>query len=208
MKYPILASFILFLIYLSYNLKRNKKIEKKQEDDYWERERLANATRRKPLESLHYIKIPFDSLPMDVLTELPEIQEIHTQLHTLSEKKIVNFTGYSNTELKLAYGAPNITLLTEYDENFTNLITLLQRFAVLLSQNNGEAENAITILEYAISIGSDISASYELLIKLYQETGEPEKIPELKKTAEQLRSLSKGKILAMLEENGVTYKSQ
>ncbi len=200
MKYPILASFIIFLIYLSYTLKKNKKEEKNLEENFWERERLANSTRRQPLEDLDYIEIPFDSLPMDALADAPEIQEFHNRLHSLAEKKIVNFTGYSNTDLKLAYGAPNINLLSEYDQNFTDLITLLQSWAAFLLQYPEQKQPAKTILEFAVSIGSDISASYELLIKLYKESGETEKNTSLEEKANELRSLSKGRILSMLKD--------
>lgn len=189
-------------------------------EDYWERERMANSSRRKSLEALDYIEIPFESLPMDTLADAPEIQDFHARLHDLSHKKIVNFTGYSNTDLKLAYGAPNINLLSEYDQNFTDLVTLLQSWAAFLlygtTSLSEDTENvpvekgteeerrtaAKMILEYAVSIGSDISASYEILKKLYLETEDTAKIEDIKAKAQTLRSLSKGRILSMLEETG------
>lgn len=227
MKYPVFASILLFGLWFLFNTKRLGKAEKNIRENYWERERLANASRRKPLEGLAYIQIPFDALPMDVLAGCPEIQEFQARLQELSQKKIVNFTGYSNTDLKLAYGAPNINLLSEYDQNFTDLITLLQSWGAFLLYGKASlaqddpfilptdaAENpmkqadekdrlqaAKTVLEYAVFIGSDISATYEMLKKIYLEADEAEKINVLKEKAETLRSLSKGKILAMLEES-------
>ena len=56
------------------------------------------------------------------------------------------------------------------------------------------------ILAYAVSIGTDITASYEKLVKLYLEYGEREKIPTLREKAEKIRSLSKPRILALLTE--------
>ena len=147
---------------------------------------------------------------MDILTQLPEIKEYHDKIRELAGKKIVNFAGYSNTELKLEYGAPNINLLSEYDQNFEDLITLLQEWASLLLQNWGEGaqlcpeeerkQAAKKILAYAVSIGTDITASYEKLVKLYLEYGEREKIPTLREKAEKIRSLSKPRILALLTE--------
>lgn len=210
MKYPFFASFIVFGFLFSFSIKRRIKTEKKYVFNFWERERMADSTRRKSLENLDYVAIPLKELPMDVLAELPEIQEFHQKLRELSEKKIVNFAGYSNTDLKLTYGAPNLNLLSEYDANYEELITLLQNWASLLLQNWGESaqlcpeeerkQAAKTILAYAVSIGSDIAASYEKLIKLYLEYGEQDKIPALKEKAEKLRSLSKGRVLTMLEE--------
>ena len=210
MKYPFFASFIIFGFLFSFSMKKRIKTEKKYVDNFWEQERLADSTRRKSLENLDYISIPLNDLPMDVLTELPEIKEYHNRLRELSEKKIVNFAGYSNTDLKLTYGAPNINILSEYDQNFEDLITLLQNWANILLQSWGEGAQlcpeaerkmaAKKILAYAVSIGSDIAASYEKLIKLYLEYGEQDKIPAMKKNAEKIRSLSKGKILSLLEE--------
>lgn len=178
-------------------------------DNFWERERLANSTRRKPLETLDYIAVPLNSLPLDVLADLPEVQEFHEKLLELSKQKIVNFAGYSNTDLKLAYGAPNIHELTEFDRHFEELITLLQEWAFFLLQNWGEPAQACpeeerkqaakTILSYAVSVGSDISATYERLIKLYLEAGETDKLPDLQKQAEKIHTLSKRKIIGMIE---------
>lgn len=209
MKYPFFASFIVFGFLFSFSLKKRIKTEGKYIDNFWERERLADSTRRKPLESLDYVAVPFNSLPTGVLAELPEIQEFLSRLQELSEKKIVNFAGYSNTDLKLAYGAPNINLLSEFDRNFEELITLLQEWASFLLQNWGESarlcpeeerkQAAKTVLAYAVSIGSDISGTYERLVKLYLESGERDKLPELKKQAEKIHTPPKKRILAMIE---------
>lgn len=210
MKYPFFASFIVFGFLFSFSLKKRAKTEGKYIDNFWEREREADSTRRKSLENLDYIAVPLNELPMDVLAGLPEIQEFHAKLRELSEKRIVNFAGSSNTELKLAYGAPNINLLSEYDANYEDLITLLQEWASFLLQNWGEGaqscpeetrkQAAKTVLAYAVSIGSDIAASYERLIKLYLESGEQDKLPELRKQAEKIHSLSRKRILTMIEE--------
>lgn len=210
MKYPFFASFIVFGFLFSFSMKRRTKKEKQYVDNFWEREREADSTRRKSLESLDYVAIPLNDLPMDVLAELPEIKEYHDKIRELAGKKIVNFAGYSNTELKLEYGAPNINLLSEYDQNFEELITLLQDWASLLLQNWGEGaqlcpeeerkQAAKKVLAFAVSAGSDITASYEKLVKLYLEYGEQEKIPALREKAEKIRSLSKPRILALLAE--------
>lgn len=210
MKYPFFASFIVFGFLFSFSMKRRTKKEKQYVDNFWEREREADSTRRKSLENLDYVAIPLQDLPMDVLGDLPEIEEYHEKLRELSGKKIVNFAGYSNTELKLEYGAPNTNLLSEYDRNFEELITLLQEWASLLLQNWGEGaqlcpeeerkQAAKKVLAFAVSIGSDITASYEKLVKLYLEYGEQDKLPALKEKAQKIRSLSKPRILALLDE--------
>ncbi len=199
MKFPLFASFIVFCIWLGYEIHKRRNIDKKAMDDFWEKETAANKTRRKSLEHLNYITIPFETLPMDILCDNPQIKEYHETLKELSKEPIVNFTGISNTDLKLAYGAPNINLLSAYDQRYTLLARTLQAFADTLYQNTYSQE-ACSVLEFAISTHTDISASYKLLITLYQELGQEDKIPALLPIAESLNSGMKNTILQMIRD--------
>ena len=58
MKYPFFASFIIFIFVLAHGIRRNRRLRNKAEADFWEREEQANATRRKPLDDLVYVRIP------------------------------------------------------------------------------------------------------------------------------------------------------
>ena len=166
MKFPFFASFIVFIILLAIWLRHSNRRDAKATDAYWEKELQANATRRKPLDNLPYISIPFDRLPMHILAEDSDIREIHESLRALSETKMVNFNGKTNTDLKLEYGAPNINLLSEYDQNYTDLIICLNKWGSLLLEK-GESSAAQAVLEYAVEIGSDITATHKMLADLY-----------------------------------------
>lgn len=197
MKFPIFASFIVFCIWLSYELHKSSRRKESIEESFWETESRANNTRRKPLDDLDYITIPFDSLPMDVMREDPVVSECHTILRTISEEPIVNLTGISNTDLKLKYGAPNIDLLTLYDQRYTTLARTLQKLAKTL-YDHGYAKEAKTVLEFAVETKTDVSASYRLLAEIYQKTGEEEKIRDLIPVAEGLNSALSGHIVSFL----------
>lgn len=198
MKLPFFASFIVFCIWLSFQLKRQRKKENRLSDSYWEREAAANQTRKQPLDDLEYITIPFDFLPMQTLADEEEVAECHRLLSDLSEQKIVNFTGFTNTDLKLRYGVANINLLTDYDQNYTILVRTLQKWASLLYRR-GYIEEAKTILEFAVSTKTDISTTYSLLAEIYQKTGQSEKIESLLQIAEGLRSAMKPSIVRTLK---------
>ena len=172
---------------------------------YWEKELQANSTRRKSLNILSYVSIPFDTLPMDILPEDPEIEKIHQTLHTLSKTKMVNFSGKTNTELKLEYGAPNITLLTEYDQNFTELIITLNKWASLLIEHQ-ETAAARTVLEFAVDIGSDINSTYKMLADIYLDQN-PDKITVLISKAKELPNPSgrNDRLTAMLEAMDIHF---
>lgn len=200
MRFPFLASFIIFLIWLSYQLAKSRRITEKQEKSFWERERLANQTRRKSLDALPYITIPLATLPLQLCQEDDAVRECTDLLRSLSEQTIVNLTGYSNTDLKLMYGAPNITLLSGYDQNYTLLARTLQKWAALLYKK-GFVNETKTILEFAVSTQTDVSGSYKLLASIYKKEGQPEKIASLLETVSTLRSAMKPAIVRALQES-------
>ncbi len=201
MKIPFFASFIVFCFWLFYELKKQRSKEEDVETSFWKREAAANNTRKKPLDDLEYISIPFDFLPMHILKEDEEVAECHRLLFSLSEQKIVNLTGLSNTDLKLLYGAPNITVLMDYDQNYTILARTLQKWAAILYKA-GYTDETKTILEFAVSTKTDVSATYSILSEIYQKTGQQQKIESLLQIAEGLNSAMKPAIVRILKESG------
>ncbi|MCR5427033.1 MAG: hypothetical protein K6E81_09400 [Lachnospiraceae bacterium] len=201
MRYPFFASFIIFLFVLAHAIRRGRRLRDREESDFWNREEEANSTRRKPLDDLHFIKIPLDRLPMTVCSDSAEVRGCVAMIMTLSEEKIVNLTGLTNTDLKLMYGAPNLPELTIYDENFTLLVQTLQKWSTLLWEA-GEREAAVCIMEYEVEIRADAGSAYRRLAAYYRETGQPERIEELRKSASMLRSLSRSSILRSLDAPG------
>lgn len=200
MKLIILASLILFSACLSLAIKRGRRAQAAEEKSFWEREREANSVRRKPLDNLDYITIPFEHLPVNRLTDDPTVSECLEILQNLSELHIVNLTGFSNTDLKLEYGAANITALSEYDQNYTLLARTLQKWADVLLEN-GFSDEAQTIMEFAISTHTDISRTYYELAELYASHIETEKVHELIDAAESLPSSHKDTIVRTLQES-------
>lgn len=199
MRFPFFASFIVFCIWLGYELHKRRNIESKANDDFWQKEADANNTRRKSLDQLKYIQIPFDKLPVNTLSADPIVRECLDTLHELSSAQIVNLTGISNTDLKLQYGAPNIDLLSQYDQRYTLLARTLQAWADTLYEK-GYSDEARQILEFAIETRTDVSASYKLLAVIYQENGMPDKIKALVPIAEGLNSPLKKHIIQYLNE--------
>lgn len=187
-KVPILPIVIIFIIILTISINNSNKKMKQQTENFWEKERKANSVRKKPLDGLNYLKIPEHFLSMPVSKEDGHALDALDMLKHLSSQKIVNLTGITNTDLKLAYGTANITVLTQYDQNYTQLAHALQLLAASLADNDHPKE-AMEVLEYAISTKTDISASYLLLADLYIADGHPEKIEGLIDTASSLDTL-------------------
>ncbi len=200
MKLLFFASFILFCLFVTFSIRKRKIQEEKADAAFWEKERQANLTRKKPINHLPFIKIPLDSFPMNLLQEDERIPDILETIKHLSECQILNLTGISNTDLKLEYGVANLTFLTECDQNYTLLVRTLQKWADILLEHNYYME-ARTILEFAIQTKTDISATYYALAEIYQKNNEGEKIGELIQTAQSLNSMMKNAIVRTLQES-------
>lgn len=203
MKIPLFASSILFCIWLAFSISRSRKTGERTERDFWAREAQADRTRRQPLDRLAYIEIPYDLLPFGFVPDDPALADAVAEccriLNGFHEKKAVNLTGISNTDLKLTYGAPNITLLTEYDENYTLLVRTMQKWADLLLKAGREQE-AVSVMEFCIETRTDISATYRTLADIYRRRGAYDKIEKLRETADSLTSIMRQPILRLLEE--------
>ena len=197
MYFPLFASFIIFIAWLTFQIHHINEREESRMETFLEKEMRSNSVRKKPLDDLEYITIPLETFPMDVLEDNQVISECHDTLRTLASEKIVNFTGISNTDLKLTYGTANLTLLSRYDQNYTILARTLQTFGREL-YTQGLVDEAQVVLEFAISTKTDVSGTYSLLKQIYEEKNLPEKIDDLRVTASFLQSASKNAILRIL----------
>ena len=190
-------------------MNRGKKSSQQQEAEYWKHEIDANHVRRQSLDDLTYISFhaePFYPLTLlgadicgDFLTTYPKAKEILSRFLYLETQKIVNLGCFTNTDLKYKYGVANLNLLTEYDSNFSELITLLQSYAELFLEA-GYEDQALTILEYAVSIGSDISKTYTSCAHIYHNHNQSDRLHWLKKEAEKISTSRKDSIVRKLQE--------
>lgn len=199
MNLGFLASFIAFILLISITIKRQAKKKKADEDSFWARERAANSVRRKPLDGLKYITIPLERFPTHLLNDNTDVLECIEILENLTSEKIVNLTGYSNTDLKLEYGTANITELSEYDQNFTVLVRTLQKWADLLLES-GYQKEAAQLMEFAVASGTDISRTYYLLAEYWVNNGRAGQVDDLISLASNLKSSNKDKIVKHLRE--------
>lgn len=207
MRIPIFAIVIAFVIWLNFVANRASRRDEDRKRAFWERENAANSVRKQSLDGLPYIHIPEDLLPADVTDSAFAAHEAAARITRLRENDavIVNLTGYSNTDLKMEYGAANLSVLTEYDANYTTLVTALQECGNALYED-GRFEEAARVLEFAAETGTDVSACYRLLIDLYRtklsynEEQAKAKTEALLPIAENLRSLSRDGIVKMVSE--------
>jgi hypothetical protein len=190
---------ILFIVifFVAYFRKKSTRDQQAVEDSFWERENLANNTRKQSLDDLSYITIPLEKFPIGIYKD-PDLKAPETLLTALSSKKIVNLDAFTNTDLKLQYGAANLDILTEYGENFDALCRALADYGEALYED-GHREEARTVLEFGIESGSDISRNYLTLGKIYREEELDSDFNELLSHARELISPMKDSIVHHLE---------
>ena len=194
--FPIFTCVCIFGITYNIIRIRTSKKDKKNEQSFWAREDQANSTQTMDISDLPYINIPIDYLPIGIMDD-PELIECENAIRELADKKILNLSNYSNTDLKLKYGAGNINILSECDDNFNTLAHLIIKWATELDRL-GFLDEAITVLEYGINWESDLKVNYVLLGQLYCQRGEYSQVDELIATASKLDCKSKDGIIAAL----------
>lgn len=157
--FPLLAIFIVFCLLLTFYIRKGDAAQQQVQDAFWEKERLANAVRKKDITKLDYISIPLDKIPAKLESSTEKT------IYALAEKPMLNFVGISNTDLKLQYGTANLDLLMEYENNFLEFVALLPDYAMELI-DAGETDSARMLLEFAVSVNADSRKIDNLLATL------------------------------------------
>lgn len=155
---------LIFVIWLQYEIRKAARLSKRGTEAFWKKEREANLTRRIDISGLPYIIIPFEDLPMSDYDDAT-INSYRDTILSLSGKKILNLSDMSNTDLKLAYGSANFSLLSEYDNNYMILVSILQKWGERLYHKGLYAE-AAAVLEAAVKCHTDVKSTHILLAKL------------------------------------------
>lgn len=171
MKIILLPSVMVLVWVLNHNIRKNKNSDPDNIRSYLTREDRANATRRKDISELPYIQVPIDMFPFDITLndekKQSKIVEYEKIIRSLSGLRMLNLIGVSNTELKERYGPANLETLTTYDQNYSRYLRTLWLFAECIYEEY--PAKAVAILEYCISIGTDISGTYDILGHYYLE---------------------------------------
>ncbi len=196
---PIIFGLILtFTIWFQYEKRKSSKAEADEKAAYVKRERDANLTRKQDISKLDYLTLPTSNLPLDKSNDEITNHFIETYL-TYIDKKIINLSHLSNTELKEQYGLANLALLSEYDENFYSLVKLLDEWGLHLMSTDYLKE-ASEVLELAVSLKTEITRSYLSLASIYQKQQNHHKIVELKTSFSSLSDSPSPTVLERLDK--------
>ncbi len=200
--YPIFGLFLIFVLWQAYERKKSDRKNREASDSFWQKESDANSVRKQPLDNEHYITIPENLLINNLWKNHPEddtLLSLSDTLASLMDKRILNLTGMTSTDIKLKYGVANLNEVTTYDDNFTLMAKTIAEYGQkLMELENTNA--AILVFQFGIDSLTDISSNYKYLAQLYKANGQPEKIDSLIDTASKLDSLMKNSIIKTLNE--------
>ncbi len=189
---------IIFILWFQVQKRKSSKEEIFQKDSFLKREKESNLSRKQDISKLDYIILPTTNLPITPGKEESTNYFINTYLSYI-DKKIINLSRYSNTELKEQYGLVNLNLLSEYDENFFSLTKLLDDWGTHLWNINCP-NDAVKVFELALSIKTEITNSYLTLATVYGKLQHPEKIASVKAAFSSLSEKPSEKVLAELDK--------
>ena len=200
---PIL--FLCFIVFIIWFRVKSKQSEKKPtwDENFWNKERKANFSRKKSLDDIEYLQLDLSRLP---LSDDPDEDEAdcQMQINTLSHAKILNLNSMSNTDIKLKYGLANFETLSVYDANYTKLVRVLGQWGNLLYDKE-DYSRAKMVYTYALDIGSDLSKTYTNLARIYLSEDNISAVSELVQKADGLDSFMKENIKKQLSDILASY---
>lgn len=187
----ILILFIIFLVVYRLKLSRIKSNHKDNVEQFMQKELEASKVRKTPMEDLPVLTIDIDHLPLwknaPTDSKKQPIWEAQQRVLEAAVLPMSNLADQSNIELKLQYGPANLEILTNYESNFVRFTQSLFEWSKSL-QNAGHEKEAISILEYAVDMDTDLSQIYRLLGDLYKQKKQPQKLKSLQEKAAQFSS--------------------
>lgn len=155
-----LAIIVVLVVRSSRHAKKREEIHRR----FLEEEDAANAVRKKEISpELFY------TADLSVFPALPADDPF--QIERCAKRTMIYFKEpVSNLELKKQYGAAQMDIIAQYEENFSEYLKSLTKWAGAISDEN--PAGALKILETVISHGAEFRDSYKLTADIYAKSGD------------------------------------
>lgn len=194
-----LSLLLVFVVWLNYEIKKNNRLSNKSSEEFWKKESMANQKRPEDISGLDYIKVPYHKLPVQDVSDATS-NSYRDIILSLTDKKILNLSSLTNTEIKLKYGVSNFKTLSEYDDNYTKLVSFLHKWGQRL-YTQGYQKEALAVLEVATNCNTDVRNTYLLLGEIYAKQLSTSKIDLLMDNVRLSHLQNKEKLLLELEKH-------
>ena len=153
--------FIILILIFRFFCNRHTAKQEKVLEEFWEKERQANNTRKQSIEALDYVHLSAELIPGTLHTEE------EGKLFALTTEKMIDLTEYTNTDLKLKFGVSNLEILSEYEQNYVSMIRLIPEYARQL-HSAGLTTEAKKLLEFGMNLENNSGSIYSTFKELYQ----------------------------------------
>ncbi len=184
-----LSIFILIIVYVNTRIKNSTRATNKKIEKFLKEDREANFSRSNKIDDSFFIKANVEHLPIYSESFLEEnydeanryiLSKLQKQLLECSERKLVySNEAISNIELKKRFGVTNFNLFAQYEQNRSDYTSKLRELASTYI-NLEKYEIAEKFLLECKRLNSSSSKTYIMLVKIYDKTGQREKILEIK----------------------------
>lgn len=193
---PFAMFFAVLLIIHSILKLRGRKYGKSFKD-FFEEERQANSVRKKEIpENIYYT--PENAFLQDLINESSPNERVLKALNDAykkSQRKMLQFNKpLTNNEIKYAYGTANLERIISYEQNYESYLRALSTLAKAFMES-GNLDTADTVLLKAIEMKPMFFEPYGLLISIYSEKCEKNKLIELQRRTNDMESISQDDFL-------------
>ena len=199
-----LVCFLIFIGWLLYEQRKSRKVAEQESKDFWAREQEANQTRKKDISNLPLLHVSEEEIPV-ADTDNDSVLYYVGQVKEIIKNPMMDFSDYTNTDLKLAYGVGNFKVLCEYDENFNHFLLALTNLARACTEAGLYSEAEQTFL-LAFHYGSQKMTDYTSLADVYLHLEEPEKISALIRNVKDGSLPHKEALIQALEQKLMAYR--
>ena len=172
--FVLLIWAIFFVAIQSGRMKRKKDV---MEARFWEEETIANAVKKKDIDEALFFTDDLSRLPTRAAGDPHQVERA-------AQRRMIRFTEpMTNLALKMQYGSAQLELICNYEENYSDYIRRLTRWAEALAAEE-KTEDALRVLEHAASLGSEYRKTYKLAADLYVKARNQTKLQALLATVE------------------------
>jgi len=151
------------IVFLAIKSGQHKRKQDEIRRRFLEEEEAANSVRKKNIDVELYYTADLNALP-----KIPENDP--NQIERCAARTMIRFsTPMTNLELKKRYGPAQMDIIAQYEENFSEYLKALTKWAVSLAEEdfNKNQKDALSILETVISLGGEFRDAYKLSADIY-----------------------------------------
>lgn len=194
--------FIIIIFVIQHHLHKSQRIEDANKREFWQKEERSLSIRRKEFTKENYIYpslavYHFDDLYNLNPSDRMQFQQLAKDLIRLSKLEMMNFSTMTNSEIRLAFGTANQTIIQANEEHFDLFLKTLSKYGHLMLQNN-YVEEATLAFEQCISLGSEYHDHYITLAEIYKNCHKKEAFNKLLKKASDIESINKNALIKKL----------